>query len=177
MLMKNNKYLILEEIKYSYRYSIFSLILWVFILFWAISHNYSIFYDWSWKQQSLWEWLFFFCSATIFLYMGFTWIKKHTTIEMKKKNRKKISARLTDIWETEYRSTKFTKLTLRDYDTDDVYYTETFIDVHDIFRNWDLIDVYINPEDEDDYYVDLNASFKRYAVKNNWIKDDGEGDK
>ena len=109
--------------------------------------------------------------------MGFTWIKKHTTIERKKKNWKKISARLTDIWETEYRSTKFTKLTLRDYDTDDVYYTETFIDVHDIFRNWDLIDVYINPEDEDDYYVDLNASFKRYAVKNNWIKDDGVGDK
>ena len=177
MLMKNNKYLILEEIKYSYRYSIFSLILWIFILFWAISHDYSIFYDWSWKQQPLWEWLFFFCSATIFLYMGFTWIKKHTIIERKKKNRKKISARLTDIWETEYRSTKFTKLTLRDYDTDDVYYTETFIDVHDIFKNWDLIDVYINPEDEDDYYVDLNASFKRYAVKNNWIKDDDKGDK
>jgi hypothetical protein len=168
--MKSNKYLILEEIKYSYIYSILSVVVWVIVLLWAIFHDYKFFYDWSWKEQSLLARLFFFCTATIFIYMGIKWIRAHNIIEQKKKNWNKKSARVTDIWETEYRSTKFTKLTFHDYDSDDTYYTTTFIDVSKILRHWDLVDIYINPENEDDYYVDLNAAFKEYAIKNKWIK-------
>lgn len=170
--MKSNKYLILEEIKYSYIYSIALLVIWILVLLRAIFHDYKFFYDWSWKEQPLLARLFFFCTATIFIYLGIQWIKKHNITEQKKKIWKKISARLTDIWETEYRSTKFTKLTFHDYDLNDTYYTTTFIDVSKIMHHWDLVDIYINPENIDDYYVDLNTVFKEYAIKNNWIKKD-----
>ena len=172
--MKSNKYLILEEVKYSYIYSIALVVIWILVLLRAIFHDYKFIYDWSWKEQPLLAWLFFFCTSTIFIYLGIQWIKKHNTIEQKKKNWKKISARLVDIWETEYHSTKYTKLTLHDYELDDTYYTTTFIDISKIMHHWDLVDIYINPKNFDDYYVDLNSVFKEYAIKNNWIKKSDE---
>ena len=163
--MKSNKYLILEEIKYWYLYAIVSLVVWTLVILWLLFKgdlgDYPLF------------WLYFLLGADLyFFYVGIKWVQKRNEIDHKKKTWNKISARVTDIWETEYRSTKYTRITLHDYDEDDTYYTDTFIDVSEILRHWDLVDIYINPNDVDDYYVDINPILIKYAIKNNWIKKD-----